>query len=136
MINVMFELRSKVFPSGETVKARLKSAVAMNTDVSPVNYRYPNTEAPMLYAPQLGNSRQQTGNKKMQGNKKKKSNFNGSNNGKSNVSQNKNTKSSKNSGNAPRRHNNSNGQKQTTKKSNPLRKRVVLRNWVLKILCT
>lgn len=121
MINVMFELRTKKFSSGETVKARLKSAVVMNPDVSPVNYYYSNADATQLFVPQLQGGRQHGGNKKMeQGGKKKKNSPNGSGKGKSNGAQNKTAnKGAKNDGTVQRRNNaiNSNGTRQNNKKS-------------------
>lgn len=120
MINVMFELRSKKFPSGETVKARLKSAVAVGADVSPVNYGYSPADSSVLFVPQLQGNRQQSGNKKGQGNKKKKNNSSGTNKGKNSVSQNKNAKDGKNNGNTQRRNNsnNNNGPKKQQNNNN------------------
>mmetsp|Transcript_65834 Transcript_65834/g.189814 ORF Transcript_65834/g.189814 Transcript_65834/m.189814 type:complete len:517 (+) Transcript_65834:82-1632(+) len=108
MIHVMFTLRTKKFPSGEAVKARLKSAVVATPDVSPVNYRYVNTEAPALFAPQL-----QAGTKKA-GSKKK----NNGSKGKNGNAQNGKTK---NNGNAQRRNNASATKKQNGNKKNPSR---------------
>lgn len=125
MIHVMFTLRTKKFaPSGESVKARLKSAVVMNTDVSPpVNYGYTSADASL--APQLppGGPHPHGGNKKMEhAGKRKKNNPNGSSKGKNINVPNKNAKGVKNSGSSnigasTQRRNNNNGTRQSNKKA-------------------
>jgi hypothetical protein len=62
MINVMLELRSKRFQSGEPVKARLKSAVVQYADVSP--FQLANDASSMRYAPQLHGGNKKSGSKK------------------------------------------------------------------------
>ncbi len=112
MIHVLLELRSKKFPSGESVKARLKSAVVLSTDGAPVDFRYTNTDAHMLFEAQI-----QGDKKTAQGNagKKRKS---GANKGKSNAAQNKNAKGGKINGNTQRRSNSgTNVPKQNNKKN-------------------
>ena len=73
MFNVMFALRTKKFPSGESVNARLKSMGAPANSVSPVNIRYIQPEIPMLYAPQLQSGRNSNGKKSNNGRKKRNS---------------------------------------------------------------
>jgi len=120
MIHVMFELRSKKFPSGESVKARLKSAVVVTSDFSPSNIRFTRTDAAMPFAPQI-----QGGNKKMgqgsnTGKKRKNNASKNKNNNSTAPSQNKNTKGGKNGTGSQRRNNNNNpannGQKQNNRK--------------------
>jgi len=61
MVNVMLELRSKTFASGEPVKARLKSAVMLNADISPVTFPLANGASP-LYAPLVHGGTKKTSN--------------------------------------------------------------------------
>ena len=69
----MLELRSKTFASGEPVKARLKSAVVLNADVSPVTFPLANATS-ALYAPLVHG-----GNKKSSHSRKKKNSANNKN---------------------------------------------------------
>lgn len=117
MINVMFELRSKKFPSGESVKARLKTALAMNADVSPVNFRFAQPDTPMLYAPQLQGNLAQHGNRR--GNSRKKKNANNASSKAKTDGVNKNGKlAQSNYTNLRHRNNNfSDGTKQSNKKN-------------------
>jgi len=75
MVNVMLQLRSKKFQSGEPVKARLKSAVVANADASPVVLPFTNT-GPLLFGAQLygGNKKGSNKKKKSAGNKGKNGN--------------------------------------------------------------
>ena len=89
MVNVMLELRSKTFVSGEPVKARLKSAVVLNADVSPVTFPLANGGASTLYAPLVQGGTKKSSN----GNRKKKNSAN--NKSKNSNTQNKASKGGK-----------------------------------------
>jgi hypothetical protein len=107
MVDVMFKLRTKKFPTGESVKARLKSLAISSVSPSPVPVipsHQPAVDPKMvmtMYAPQLlpGGQSQSNGNKKKQSSKSRK------NKGKSTQQQSSGT----NNGNKQNGHNKSNG---------------------------
>jgi hypothetical protein len=71
MVNVMLELRGKSFESGEPVKARLKSAVLLNPDVSPFTFQLGNVGASLLYPNPHGGSKRSSKKKKNASSKSK-----------------------------------------------------------------
>ncbi|KAL3938416.1 MAG: hypothetical protein SGARI_001748, partial [Bacillariaceae sp.] len=86
MVDVMFRLRSQKFPSGEPVKARLKSSAAPSVSPSPINFVPTHTNFdPSLFAPMLtvNNQQQQSSGS----GRKKRSKKGQSNKGKNNQQQ-------------------------------------------------
>lgn len=121
MVDVMFELRTKKFESGEPVMARLKAGVAVNRD-SMSNFVYFGNDMTTQQTTETTSNRQKNGNGRR--NKKKKNNNRsrqGTRNNNAN-NQNKNTTSNKgkNNGGNNRRSNNDGKQQ---KKSSEQQKR-------------
>mmetsp|Transcript_2303 Transcript_2303/g.5475 ORF Transcript_2303/g.5475 Transcript_2303/m.5475 type:complete len:526 (-) Transcript_2303:55-1632(-) len=103
MFNVMMKLRTAKFPSGDSVKARLKSS-ATASPLTPNAVVY-NPQLSMMYAPQFNtNSGGSTNSRKKRSNNKGRSNNNNNNNGGN--SNNKSKNNQQNGGNGSKRRGN------------------------------
>lgn len=116
MFNVMMKLRTAKFPSGDSVKARVKSS-ASASPLTPNAVVY-NPKISTMYAPQFNSNTNNTGgsgnSRKKRSNNKGRSNNNNNNGGSNNKSKN----NQQNGGNSSKRRNNSNS-KDTSNKATP-----------------